>query len=474
VTGHTIARLALLADALLAATVLCAPRRPRRAAVVAALVLTPVLLAGELWHSTQVTHLRHHPALAAAGVLAAVAVVGALVLVVRSRPQLLALLAVLALTFRFSFLAGGTGGILIPLYVVIAAGAVAFLLEGGDRDPAPGTAERALGTFVVLYAIQALYTPGASLSKAVEDVGFFLVPFSLLYVLLRRVTWDRALLARCARAVIALALLFVAVAAVEYASRRLLFNTALNANARFFRVNSLFYDPNIFGRFLALTIVLVAAAMLWEERPRRVLAAVALLVVLWFGLAGTVSQSSIVALLAGLAVLGAARFSLRWTAAAGAVVLAAGVAVALLASGSLHLSSANNATSDRANLVSTGIDLFADRPLAGYGAGSFSCEFLLHTGQSCAHPPAGVTSDSHTIPVTVAAEQGVIGLLAYLLLLAACAWRLAGAQVRRNVGRLAILAAFTAMVVHTWAYADFLEDPVTWSLLAVGSALAAG
>jgi hypothetical protein len=85
-----------------------------------------------------------------------------------------------------------------------------------------------------------------------------------------------------------------------------------------------------------------------------------------------------------------------------------------------------------------------------------------------------VTSDSHTIPVTVAAEQGVIGLLAYLLLLAACAWRLAGAQVSRNIGRLAILAAFTALVVHTWAYADFLEDPVTWSLLAVGSALAAG
>ena len=460
-TGHTLARLALLADALLAATVLCLPGRPRRVAAAGALVLTPVLLGAELWHSTQVTHLRHHPLLALGGVLAGVAVVGALVLVVRSRPQLMALLAVVALPFRFSFLAG-------------AAGTVAFLAERGERDPASGTLERALGAFVVLYAIQALYTPAASLSKAVEDVGFFLVPFSLLYVLLRRVRWDRALITRCARAVVSLALLFVAVAAIEYASRRLLFNTALNANARFFRVNSLFYDPNILGRFLALTMVLVAAAVLWEERPRRVAAGVALLGVLWLGLLGTVSQSSIVALLAGLAVLGAARFSLRWTAAVGTVLLAAGVAVALLASGSLHLSSANNATSDRANLVSTGIDLFADRPLAGYGSGSFSCEFLVHTGRSCAHPPTGVTSDSHTIPVTVAAEQGVIGFVAYLLLLAACAWRLAGAGLRRNVVALAILAAFTALVVHTWAYADFLEDPVTWSLLAVGSALAAG
>ena len=75
--------------------------------------------------------------------------------------------------------------------------------------------------------------------------------------------------ARCALAVVALAL------AVRRRRRGRvrraggsLFNTALNANQRFFRVNSLFYDPNIFGRFLALTMVLVAAAMLWE-RDRR-------------------------------------------------------------------------------------------------------------------------------------------------------------------------------------------------------------
>jgi hypothetical protein len=37
---------------------------------------------------------------------------------------------------------------------------------------------------------------------------------------------------------------------------------------------------------------------------------------------------------------------------------------------------------------------------------------------------------------------------------------------------VALLAAFTALVVHTWVYADFLEDPVTWTLLAVGAVLA--
>ena len=68
----------------------------------------------------------------------------------------------------------------------------------------------------------------------------------------------------------------------------------------------------------------------------------------------------------------------------------------------------------------------------------------------------------------------MIGLLAYLLLLAAALWRLARARrAPQRRARVAVLAAFVALVIHTWAYADFLEDPITWTLLAVGSVLAA-
>jgi hypothetical protein len=38
--------------------------------------------------------------------------------------------------------------------------------------------------------------------------------------------------------------------------------------------------------------------------------------------------------------------------------------------------------------------------------------------------------------------------------------------------RAAIAAAFVALVFHTQLYADFLEDPVTWTLLGAGAALA--
>jgi O-antigen ligase len=479
--GHSLARAGLVLDALLAAAALCTLGRARRLAVAGALVLTPVLLAGALWKSSQLHHLRNHPALAVAGILAALALVAALAAVSRSRPSLLAVCAVIALPFRFTLLSGGTGGVLLLLYVVIGAGGLALVAWGARQDEQPaGLLERTLAAFVVLYAIQALYTP--DLAKAAEEVGFFYVPFALLFVLLRGVRWDRQLLERCARAVVALALAFVVVAAVEYASRRLLFHTSLNNNQRFFRVNSVFYDPNIYGRFLALTMVLIAAAMMWESSRRAILVAAALLLVLWLGLLGSVSQSSSVALLAGLAVIGAARFSPRASAAVATLVLAAVVVIAIAASGRLHLnladtSAANNATSGRASLVNEGITLFGDRPLWGFGSGSFSCEFRRHvprvTSLPCGAPATpGVTSDSHTTPITVAAEQGALGLIAYLALLLAAIATLARAGVRGSPVRVAILAAFVALVVHTWAYADFLEDPIAWALLAVGSVLA--
>ena len=39
---------------------------------------------------------------------------------------------------------------------------------------------------------------------------------------------------------------------------------------------------------------------------------------------------------------------------------------------------------------------------------------------------------------------------------------------------MAIAAAFVALVFHTLLYADFLEDPITWTLLGIGTALAVG
>jgi O-antigen ligase len=75
--------------------------------------------------------------------------------------------------------------------------------------------------------------------------------------------------------------------------------------------------------------------------------------------------------------------------------------------------------------------------------------------------------------VTVAAEQGVVGLAVYLALLIAALLRLLRGS-RRRPARAALAAAFVALAAHTWIYAAFLEDPTTWALLAIGAALATG
>jgi O-antigen ligase len=123
------------------------------------------------------------------------------------------------------------------------------------------------------------------------------------------------------------------------------------------------------------------------------------------------------------------------------------------------------ASSGRSSLVSGGLHLFGQRPLAGWGSGSFTHEYTRE------YPGiARSVSDSHNIPVTILAEQGLIGIISYAaLVISALIMLFRG--LKGNGYRIAIAAAFLALLLHTQLYADFLEDPTTWVLLALGSAL---
>jgi O-antigen ligase len=172
-------------------------------------------------------------------------------------------------------------------------------------------------------------------------------------------------------------------------------------------------------------------------------------------------------------VLAAYRWDVRSTVYVAGALLAIAAVILLAAPASLHFGlkgsggSTNNATSGRTNLISGGLELFAKRPLEGYGSGSFETEYKRQSKGS----PENATSASHTIPVTVAAEQGILGLGLYVaLLIAAFAVLFGGAG--RSPPRIAIAACFAALVLDTWTYADFLEDPLTWTLLGIGLAFA--
>jgi O-antigen ligase len=455
--------------------------RARAAGVVAALLLTPVVLVAEIWDTPQMQSLRDNPAVVALAAGVGLAAVGALVLLLGRRPGWLAYLVAAAIPFRIPIeAAGATANLLVPLYVVIAGGALAWALprlrsgEEEDNPPGPrGAVEWLLAAAVALYAVQAAYS--ADVSKALEQVVFFYIPFALLFAVVRELEWTPRLAGRSLAVLAGLALVFAAIGFVEYQSRTLLLNPKVIASNQFesyFRVNSLFFDPNIYGRFLAMVMIALAAVLLWETRARTQWLVAGVLAVLWGGLLLTLSQSSFAALLLGLAILAALRWKPRRTlyAVGGLLVLALVVVIAFPSTVRLDLGSSDSlddATSGRYGLISGGVGLAADRPLQGWGTGSFSREFRKREKVSAEK----AVSASHTIPVTVAAEQGLVGLAVYLALLGfGIARLLRGAA--GSPARAAVAAAFCALVLHTWLYAAFLEDPLAWALLAVGTALA--
>jgi len=475
---------AVLAVLLAACALVAGDPRRRALAMSGALVLAPVLLVADIWHSPQLATVRHHPAAAAVAALVALGALSALAALMARRPFVLPLLALAALPFRVPIQVGGTtSNLLVPLYLVVAAGALAAIAPalragggaagGSEERPAwsPGWLERLLALSVVLYGVQATYS--SDFDKALQQIAFFLVPFALLFVLLAQVEWTPRLLRACLGVVVGLALAFSAIGFVEYATKHIFLNPKLIASNdlhAYFRVNSVFFDPNIYGRFLVIAMLAVAAVLLHARRGQAVGAAAAVLAVLWGGLVLTLSQSSLGALLVGLATLAVLQWGARRTLLPALAVVAVGAALVLATPHTfgVNLHNVDASSSGRSTLVRGGGDLFAARPLTGYGSGSFEREYARR--EHPANPDA--TTASHTIPITVAAEQGAIGLLAYLALLAAALARLLRGAAA-SPARAAVAAAFIALLFHTLVYAAFLEDPLTWTLLGIGTALAA-
>jgi putative inorganic carbon (hco3(-)) transporter len=480
----------LLACGAAAAALLVSDPRLRYVAIAVALIAAPALVAGDVWHSSRLVDLRDHPAKLAAAIVVAAAAIAVAGAVFRRWSWAFPVSVFATLPLRVPVQVGGqTSHLLVPLYLVIAGGFVCFaygVLRAcvrGEEDwsaGADGAASargspavvwlcRVLAASLVLYAIQTAYS--SDVSNAIENAAFFLVPFAVMFVLLGEVRWTPRLLGWILVVLAGLGLAFAAVAFWEYAARDLLLNRGglLPANQLhlYFRVNSIFFDPNVFGRYMALFLVALGAYLAWARVAREAILAALAAGVLLAALALTYSMTSFAALVAGLLVVVALRWSLRLALGAGAVIAVCGV-IFLLAGGiaKTDFSSGNRVdvfVSGREGLVKGGAELAEDRPVWGYGSGSFGAAF-------CEKIHCGTTTASHSEPITVAAEQGGIGLIVYgALVVLALIVMLSGAGA--SVGTTAAAACFVALLVHTIGYAGFTIDPATWALLGVGIAL---
>ena len=411
--------------------------------------------------------------LAAAGVAGlALAVAGAAVLL--RWPWTLAFATLACIPIRLPVDVGDEdANLLLPLYLVVASYAVALgwrLLRGDERSRELGPVAIPLAVVVGWTGLALLWTD--DLREGSIFLAAFVLPFGLLSLGFARLPWRRRPLLGLYGALAATALLYAGVGLYQWATREVFWNPKLivdNAYAPFFRVNSVFWDPSIYGRYLVVAILATLALLLLGLRGELVVAAIVAIGVIWAGLLFSFSQSSFVALIAGTLAL--ATLVWRWRAAAAlgllaVVLVSVGFATPQVRHRLLDESKAglDAATSGRAGLVSNGLRIAADHPVAGVGTGSFKQAFAERTGLPGREPKKAA---SHSTPVTVAAETGIPGLLLLAWLGAAALLAAFRARGPSDAGRLGVVAGLTlgAIAVHSLFYNALFEDPTVWALL---------
>ena len=208
--------------------------------------------------------------------------------------------------------------------------------------------------------------------------------------------------------------------------------------------------------------VLLVAVLLRRVHP---LIAFPLGALLFAGLWFSYSQSSMAALFVvtlWIATL-VGNYRLRTVAVVIAVIVVLGSAGLAVASASGH--SLKRITSDRSRRVEQTVDLVRDHPLNGVGLGGqpHASQVRSKRGGS---PSRFV---SHTTPLTIAAELGLLGIAAYIALLGGAATLIRRIRRQDQALGLGLAATLLALVVHSLFYSGFFEDPITWAVLAVAS-----
>lgn len=363
--------------------------------------------------------------------------------------------------------------LLLPLYLVVAAAvlALAYRIARGERPTPP--------PFLLALPIAALVTFSAASFLWTWDeraggiaLAFFVFPFVAGFATVARnpvEAWlPRALLAT----LVVLGSLFAMIGIWQAQTRTVFFARDVevaNAYTSFFRVTSLFKDPSLYGRYLVIPIaVLLVAILIRRGRTVDWVVASAFVAFLFWGLFYSYSQSSFVALFAvtfAVALVGSGR---RMRIALIACAIVATLAAGAVAADAVGGRSAKDVTSGRSRLVSVTLDAFEERPVAGVGVGGQPRASADLFGKGSPSRNA-----SHTTPLTVLAELGVIGLALYVWLLVAAGWALfLVTRIDHTLG-IGLAAVLLVLLVHSLLYAGFFEDPLTWGVLGIAAAVLA-
>ncbi len=458
------------------------PDRGRRLAGLAILLIGWVVMAGTLVPDGISDRLSTPVGLGAGivGVVVALAVLMALGRLVARKPWVWFLLLGLALPVRIPLSLGGEdANLLLPLYAVIVLGlAVLWWMERDATRPRiwPSTPlDLPLMLFVGFTLVSLLWS--SDVAEGAVKATFFWIPFVLLYLLVVAIWREGRALRTLAITTMAMSVPVAVLALAEYASRDILWNHRLmqaNVYSRFFRVNSIFYDPNILGRYLALALIItVAVAWLWRGSNRVLVACGVVAAIDAAALVVTFSRSSALMLMVGLLIMALRMFGWRKAVLTAVVMALIGSGVAIATSGQVRAALTSTerlekVSEGRFDLVGGGVDIFQEHPVAGGGLGSFATDYSQLLSQQELRKTRVVIS--HNAPVTILSEEGAIGfaLFIWLCVIAVIVGIVATRDRDDDVGvpGAAMLGALVGIFVHALLYSALFEDPYTWVLAA--------
>jgi hypothetical protein len=371
--------------------------------------------------------------------------------------------------FLISIATDGRLGRLLPLYFVLCAAAAALgwrALRGRPVRSLPTVIAFPAAAFFAVAFLSLLWAQ--DVEAGANLLVFFTLPFAALLSTVPRADFPDWVPRALATAALALGTLFALVGLEQVITHKLFFyapNLATsNANTDYFRVTSLFGDPSLYGRHVVLGIGVALCLLVtnrWRTWPL-----IGLLAVMWAGLLFSYSQSSMTALLVVMLALAVVMGDRRVRTAVGVLAIGAAVgAVGFVAYELIDGETINHITSDRTKRVEDTARVVRHHPVAGVGIGGQprASRELAHSDQ----PTPNFVS--HTTPLTVAAELGAVGVVLYLWLLVGGARLIEEVRRRELTLGLALATSFLALFVHALFYSGFLEDPITWLVLAVGA-----
>jgi O-antigen ligase len=470
VETDSVIQLAALGGAVGATLVLLARERIALLAGIAVLAGAEITLALALVPEDDLERFAAGP-LRIGALVVGLGVIGGLAAVLTRYPTFWPVALLAAAPFRILLDVGSQRAfLLVPLYGVLAAAGFALgarALRGREVVRITPLLTVPVALLISVAAVSSVWSLDVDASAV--DLLFFYFPFALLVGIAARAPLAPWLPVALGATLAGIAVVVAAVGLWERATRQLVFASDLevgNAYESFFRTASLLRDPSIYGRHLVVAILVILVG-LWLTRLNLAVGA-AVIAFLALALFFTYSQSSMVALVVGVLFVSTAAGTGRTR----TVVLVGALAPLLLASAVLAAvgqdESLRRVTGGRSDLVANSTDILREHPIGGVGIGAEE-RVSEELGQSRDR----LAKSSHTAPLTVAAELGLVGVAVYVVFLAAAAYLFYLSWLRDRVLGLGAATVFLAVFVHSLFYSGFFEDPLAWLSLGLAAAVVA-